>query len=101
VQTARVKDIGEMPALPKEAESPVAPRAPTTDAAINVVIVAFPWAEVYVDGNRLGVSPPLRSIALRPGKHKVELRNSSFPAHVETVDVKSGAEISVKHRFSR
>jgi hypothetical protein len=101
VQTARVKDVAEMLALPKEAETPVAPRGPTADTGINVVIVAFPWAEVYVDGNRLGVSPPLRSIPLKPGKHKVELRNSSFPAHVETVEVKSGAEISVKHRFRR
>jgi len=101
VQTARVKDVAETPALHREAESPIAPRAPAADAAINVVIVAFPWAEVYVDGSRLGVSPPLRSIPLKPGKHRVELRNSSFPAHVETVDVKSGAEISVKHRFRR
>jgi class 3 adenylate cyclase len=101
VQTARAKDVAEVPALHREAESPVAPRAPAADTAINVVIVAFPWAEIYVDGSRLGVSPPLRSIPLRPGKHRVELRNSSFPAHVETVDVKSGAEISVKHRFRR
>jgi hypothetical protein len=101
VQTARIKDVAETPALHREAESPVAPRATAADAAINVVIVAFPWAEVYVDGSRLGVSPPLRSIPLKPGKHRVELRNSSFPAHVETVDVKSGAEISVKHRFRR
>ena len=101
MQTARVKDVAETPALHREAESPVAPRAPAADAAINVVIVAFPWAEVYVDGSRLGVSPPLRSIPLKPGRHRVELRNSSFPAHVETVDVKSGAEISVKHRFRR
>jgi hypothetical protein len=27
------------------------------------------------------------------------LRNSSFPSHFETVDVRSGAEINIRHRF--
>jgi hypothetical protein len=64
-------------------------------------VVALPWAEVYVDGTKLGVSPPLRSIPVKPGKHKVELRNSSFPAHVETVEAKAGTEVSIRHRFLR
>jgi hypothetical protein len=64
-------------------------------------IVALPWAEVYVDGARQGVSPPLRSIPIKSGKHRVELRNSSFPSHIETVDVRSGAEINIRHRFGR
>ncbi len=87
--------------LPRDGENQVALLRPSVDPAVNIVIVAFPWAEVYVDGNRLGVSPPLRSVPLKPGRHKVELRNSSFPAHVETVDVKAGAEIAVRHRFRR
>ena len=98
---ARAKDAAEMRVTTREADILAAPRPSAPDAAINVVIVAFPWAEVYVDGTKLGVSPPLRSIALKTGKHKVELRNSSFPAHVETIEVKPGAEISVKHRFRR
>src|SRR5437899_2368687 len=68
-------------------------------AALN--IVALPWAEVFVDGTRQGVSPPLRSIPLRPGKHRVELRNGSFPAHVQTVELKPGTELSITHRFRR
>lgn len=83
----------------KEPES-VATAAPTSrDASIR--ILAFPWAEVFVDGQRQGVSPPLRSIPIKSGKHRVELRNSSFPSHVETVEVKSGAEISIRHSFRR
>jgi hypothetical protein len=66
-----------------------------------IYIVALPWAEVYVDGARHGVSPPLRSIPIRPGRHRVELRNSSFPSYIETVEVKSGADVNIRHRFRR
>ncbi len=84
----------------KEPETVVA-TAPASSRDAMIHIVALPWAEVYVDGARQGVSPPLRSIPIKPGKHRVELRNSSFPSHFETVDVRSGAEINIRHRFRR
>jgi len=84
---------------PSEAELAAAVPPPPRDATLN--IVAIPWAEVFVDGTRQGVSPPLRSIPLRPGKHRVELRNGSFPAHVQTVELKPGTELSITHRFRR
>ncbi len=102
-----VKAAAAEPTPPPKAQSKAPKREPETvvatapassrDAVIH--IVALPWAEVYVDGARQGVSPPLRSIPIKPGKHRVELRNSSFPSHIETVDVRSGAEISIRHRF--
>ncbi len=107
LQTARVKDL-EAPLRAKEVVTPQRAKEPepvatapasAREAVIN--IIALPWAEVYVDGTRQGVSPPLRSITIRPGKHRVELRNASFPTYVETVELKSGAEVSVRHRFRR
>jgi len=92
----------EAGALPNPRESEIvatAPTSPTREATLN--IVALPWAEVFVDGTRQGVTPPLRAIFLRPGKHRIELRNTSFPAHVQTVELKPGAELSITHRFRR
>ena len=92
----------EAAALPNPRESEVvatAPMSSTREATLN--IVALPWAEVFVDGTRQGVTPPLRAIFLRPGKHRIELRNTSFPAHVQTVELKPGAELSITHRFRR
>jgi len=89
-------------ALPNPRESEVVATAPissTREATLN--IVALPWAEVFVDGTRQGVTPPLRAIFLRPGKHRIELRNTSFPAYVQTVELKPGAELSITHRFRR
>ena len=92
----------ESGALPNPRESEIVATAPvssTREATLN--IVALPWAEVFVDGTRQGVTPPLRAIFLRPGKHRIELRNTSFPAHVQTVELKPGAELSITHRFRR
>ena len=107
VQTASVNETEAAPKA-KEVASPLRPREPESVATIpappreaTLNIVALPWAEVFVDGTRQGVSPPLRAIPLRPGRHRVELRNGSFPAHIETVEVKPGAELSITHRFRR
>jgi hypothetical protein len=107
LQTAKANETGAGPKerepvsapRPSEAELAAAVPPPPRDATLN--IVALPWAEVFVDGTRQGVSPPLRSIPLRPGKHRVELRNGSFPAHVQTVELKPGTEFSITHRFRR
>lgn len=87
------------PETPKQAERPAVARPAVADGTVN--IEALPWAEVYVDGKMQGISPPLRSIQLTPGKHRIELRNWSFRAHVETIRVKPGERVNVRHRFRR
>jgi class 3 adenylate cyclase len=86
----------------------VAPResressAATSGAAphnATLTLSVLPWGEVYIDGKKLGVSPPLRSVPVAPGKHQVEFRNASFPAHRQTLNVKPGESIIVSHRF--
>jgi hypothetical protein len=84
---------------PKEAETVATASPAMREGTIN--IIALPWAEVFIDGTRQGVSPPLKGIPLKPGKHRVELRNGSFPPHVQTVDLRPGAEINITHRFRR
>jgi len=101
VQTARASEQGGAKEIASAQRAPegtaVAPAA--REGSIN--IVALPWAEVFIDGTRQGVSPPLRVIPVKAGKHRVELRNGSFPPHVQTVELRPGAEISVTHRFRR
>ena len=58
-----------------------------------------PWGEIYVNGKSQGVSPPKKFIKLDPGKYKIEFRNTTFPAHTESVDVKAREEITLRHRF--
>ena len=58
-----------------------------------------PWGTVFVDGVKRGVSPPIRTLDVAPGKHTIEVRNSSLPKHVEHVVVKSGEATKIRHKF--
>ena len=70
-----------------------------TAAAGRVELAVAPWGEVLVDGKSRGVSPPLRVLDLPAGTHTVEIRNSTFPVHVEQVHVKAGEAVRIRHRF--
>ncbi|HUQ77210.1 MAG TPA: adenylate/guanylate cyclase domain-containing protein [Burkholderiales bacterium] len=62
-------------------------------------LAVAPWGEILVDGKSRGLSPPLRVLDLPPGGHTVEIRNSTFPAHIEQVHVKPGEAVKIRHRF--
>lgn len=86
------------PAPAAEAAKPAA--APAAASAKGVVRLAIaPWGAVFVDGERVGVSPPLRLLELDPGEHRIEIRNADFPRRIETVEVKSGSDVTIRHRF--
>jgi serine/threonine-protein kinase len=90
---ARVTALTSGSAAPTS-ETPLATRREVSPPSVPVVIasnapaapsragrLAFavsPWGEVYVDGRRRGITPPLQEIKLSPGKHTVEIRNTTF-----------------------
>ena len=106
VETARPKAV-EKKVVAKAAPKPVvvatapavapAPAAPAAPARIELAV--NPWGEVFVDGRSRGVSPPLRTLEISPGSHTIEIRNSTFPSHVEKVDIKPGDAVKIRHRF--
>jgi class 3 adenylate cyclase len=67
----------------------------------RVELAVLPWGEVLVDGKSRGVSPPLRTLDIPAGSHTIEIRNSTFPSHVEKVNVKAGEAIRIRHRFQK
>ena len=85
-----------VPAAP--ALSPPAPAAVqgTGRVAFNV----RPWGQVFVDGVDRGVSPPLKSLPLRPGVYNIEVRNGNLPVHQQRVTVQDGRSVPVvSHEF--
>jgi class 3 adenylate cyclase len=78
------------------------PGTPTKTGAREMAVVSLaitPWGEVYVDGKKLGVSPPLHDIEIAVGEHRIEVRNPGFPSHSETVNASARERIRVKHKF--
>ena len=70
---------------------------PVRDGSVTLAVA--PWGEVYVDGAARGVSPPLTQLSLPPGAHTIEIRNTTFPAHTENLDLKARDELTVRHKF--
>jgi len=97
------------PHAAKVAPPPAAKVAPEPTAAVqsrkqtaatgNVRLHIIPWGAVYVDGQKFGVAPPLRDIALKPGAHRIEVRNPGFASFLQDVEVSAGEEIRIRHRF--
>lgn len=73
--------------------------AETTGGPAVVSLAISPWGEIYLDGKKQGVSPPLLELQVVAGSHKLEIRNSTFPVFKEVIKAKPGAKIIIKHRF--
>ena len=96
-------------AAPAKAEppkgEPKAESAPKTEPAkpalppATLVFAVQPWGEIYVNGKARGVTPPMKSLKLDPGKYKVEIRNTTFPPHTESFDLKDRDDVTVRHKF--
>jgi hypothetical protein len=72
----------------------------TTGAVAVMNLVVVPWGEVYLDGRKQGVSPPLMELQVAPGKHEIEIRNTRFPVYKQTIQAKVGEKINIKHTFA-
>jgi len=82
-------------------EEPAAESAPPPSAGTAIISLAVaPWGEVFVDGDRVGVSPPVNEVEVAPGKRVVEIRNSNFPVFSQVVEVKVDQRVRIKHKFN-
>lgn len=103
VETAK-SDTQEVAAPEKKSVQPKAPAAKASEpkapeAKVAVLLAILPWGEVYVDGQKKGVSPPLKNLVLSPGQHRVEIRNTTFAPYVTTIDGTAGEKIKIQHKF--
>jgi hypothetical protein len=53
-------------------------------------VLATPWAEVWVDGQRVETTPFARPIPLRPGTHYLALVHPKAPVEKRTIEIVSG-----------
>jgi hypothetical protein len=58
-------------------------------------VLATPWAEVWVDGQRVDVTPFARAIPLAQGTHYVTLVHPSAPPEKRTISVVSGETLTI------
>jgi len=69
----------------------------TATAVLNIAV--SPWGEVYLDGKKQGVSPPLDVLKVSAGSHKIEFRNTTFKPLIMTIKVGPNEQMKIKHKF--
>lgn len=94
---------GTKPLPPQGAPARAAPAEPQlSEQAVMtgaVRLTVIPWGEVYLDGEKLGVAPPLRDVVLEPGVYRFEIRNPGFASLMQVVEVNAGEQLRIRHRF--
>jgi class 3 adenylate cyclase len=99
-----LKKEGEKAARDKQAadskgETPKGDALKSALPPATLVFAIAPWGEIFVNGKSRGVSPPMKSLKLDPGKYRIEIRNTTFPNHTENLELKARDELTVRHRF--
>ena len=77
----------------------VPPPATPSVRKATLQFAVSPWGEVYVDGKRHGTSPPLTSVSIAPGKHIIEIKNTTLPPFTKTYEIKPDEKLKISHKF--
>jgi hypothetical protein len=81
---------------------PIEPVALTQELKTATLRLAIkPWGEVYVDGKKVGVTPPLHKIKLAPGKRQIVVRNADFLPYRVTFDIQPESLLQISHQFDK
>lgn len=61
-----------------------------------VELSAHPWAEVWIDGKYMDVTPLKRSLALSAGEHHMLLKNPDFPIWQKYFTLSAGDTVTFR-----
>lgn len=75
------------------------PPKPAAAGESRVTFAISPWGEVFVDGKRQGVSPPLRDLKLSAGKHTILIVNETFKPYSQTIELAPDSTHKIKYKF--
>ena len=88
----------ELPAAARVTEPASAPLPPPAKTGTLVFDIS-PWGEIYVDGKRHGTTPPINTLDLPPGRHRIELRYSAQPPYVSYTTLEAGDVRRIRYQF--
>ncbi len=100
--TAPTTEVVAPLSAPAISPAPAKPAPGISIAVVPKAVVSFaisPWGDVFVDGRNVGASPPLTSLQLDAGKHKIEIRNQAFASYRDTVNLEPGQSLKIRHKF--
>jgi serine/threonine-protein kinase len=73
--------------------------AATTAPKGTIHLAISPWGEIFVDGSRAGISPPLTQLQLPAGRHRIEVRNAGAEPYKTEIEVDPAQARKIKFKF--
>jgi hypothetical protein len=83
------------PAARPAAEVPQQQRAGTA----RVILSVSPRGEIYIDGKHHGTTPPITTLDLGPGMHRIEVRSGSSTPYLTYVTIQTGDVRHIRYDF--
>jgi serine/threonine-protein kinase len=74
--------------------------APQPGGTAKLVIAVSPRGELYIDGQHHGTTPPLTTLDLDPGLHRIEIRSGSRRPYLTYMTLEAGDERRIRHDFN-
>ena len=104
-----VASASEQPASAGAAPAQKLPRAmqPTAkvpeqqrDGTARLVLAVSPQGEIYIDGKHHGTTPPVTTLDLEPGMHRIEVRSGSRKPYLTYMTLQPGDVRRIRHDFN-
>ncbi len=65
----------------------------------QVIVAVSPRGEIYIDGKHHGTTPPVTTLNLEPGMHRIEVRSGSRRPYLTYMTVQAGDVRRIRHDF--
>ena len=81
--------------LPRKPQPRVADK-PVAAVAGYVRVVVNPWADIWIDGKKVGTTPLAKPLELPEGRHHLEVKNEHFMPDARDITVERGNNATIR-----
>ncbi|TNF48259.1 serine/threonine protein kinase [bacterium] len=85
--------------LTRSLRDPGGPVSPVPAGKASLSVVAYPWAEVILDGRKLGFTPSALPYEVEPGRHRLVVKNPHLGSRTLELDLKEGKPTHISVDF--
>jgi hypothetical protein len=73
---------------------------PQPGGTARLILAVSPRGELYIDGKHHGTTPPVTTLELDPGMHRIEVRSGSRKPYLTYMTVQAGDVRRIRHDFN-
>jgi eukaryotic-like serine/threonine-protein kinase len=85
--------------MPQAAQPAASVPEPQPGGTAKLILAVSPQGELYIDGEHYGTTPPITTLDLEPGMHRIEIRSGSRKPYLTYITVQAGDQRRLRHDF--